>query len=93
MISLDTIFAKHLADITPQEDDYLKEHESQLSDEQKETYKTNLENAEKKLEPKENTDEKTDEKKEEVKIEVKQIKLQDCINAIEQIKKIVNKLN
>ncbi len=42
MVTLDTIFAKEVNSLTDQEKEYLKEHESQLTEGQKEAYSSIL---------------------------------------------------
>lgn len=92
MITLETIFEKKVEDITPQEEDYLKEKESLLADEQKEKFAPCLHNAEQRITEKENKSEEKEEEKEETRIETKQVSVNDLVVAITKIKEIVNKI-
>lgn len=92
MISLETIFSKNIEEITPQEEDYLKSFEGQLSDEAKEKYKTQIQNSEIRNQTTEPIDEEKDEEKKKVPVETKQITVNELIEAFNKIKTIINKI-
>lgn len=92
MITLETILEKNIEDITPQEEDYLKEKESLLNDEAKKKYTDCLNNAKTRMTEKENPKEEKHEEKKETKIETKQVNVNDIVVAITKIKEIVNKI-